>query len=171
MSQYLATASTGAAPRSDPILWRFGLYSSRSSTQGLTRTTLEQQFRPMPSQLRIKMEGALNEARLELRTLAEARVGPSSNGDEEPDALTVHRKLAVEHLRASEKFKQDVERGIPWGVVMGILKEKLPVTLSERDEIAYHLVADALGEIVGPQGEAWHTEYRETSGGNKSISL
>jgi hypothetical protein len=48
---------------------------------------------------------------------------------------------------------------------MGILKERLPETLSERDDIAYNLVPEALRQVVGPQEEAWHTERRATRTG------
>ena len=50
--------------------------------------------------------------------------------------------------------------GIPWGVVKGILVEALPSTMDDRERVAYHLVPEAVTEILGPKGVAWDTERR-----------
>jgi hypothetical protein len=71
------------------------------------------------------------------------------------------QKDAIEALGRNENFLQSIDsNGIPWGVVIGILKEALSPKLADRDSIAYNLVPQAMNEILGPKDEAWTTERR-----------
>ncbi len=77
------------------------------------------------------------------------------------DLFRQYQKQAIKALTRNEAFRQSIEsNGIPWGVVIGMLKEALPHTLTDRDSIAYNLVPDAMNEILGPKDKAWTTERR-----------
>ena len=77
------------------------------------------------------------------------------------DPLRSSQAKAIETLRKNESFLHSIEtNGIPWGVIIGMLKEGLPKTLSDRDSIAYNLVPIAMNEILGPKDIAWKTERR-----------
>ena len=56
------------------------------------------------------------------------------------------------------------EDGMPWGGVIAALKNHLPESLDDRDQFAYNLVATALNNIFGPQGQAWES-YRHPQSG------
>jgi hypothetical protein len=84
---------------------------------------------------------------------------PATEGD--TDVLYLHRQRAIDVLKTNEEFTSAMNRsGIPWGVVKGILEEALPSTMDDRERVAYHLVPEAITEILGPKGFAWDTERR-----------
>jgi hypothetical protein len=77
------------------------------------------------------------------------------------DPFRLYQRRAIEALSKNEAFWRDIDnKGIPWGVVVGILKEALPESLADRDSVAFRLVPDALNELLGPKDEAWETERR-----------
>jgi DNA helicase HerA-like ATPase len=77
------------------------------------------------------------------------------------DPFRLYQKQAIEALSRNDAFLQGIEsNGIPWGVVIGMLKEALPRTLTDRDSIAYNLVPIAMNELLGPKDIAWTTERR-----------
>ncbi len=86
--------------------------------------------------------------------------------EEGVDPLRVLQERAIATLRNDEDFKRSMEgNGIPWGVVLGKLKDALPKELDDRDDMAYGLVARAMDEILGKQ--AWDTEKRATKSGKQ----
>jgi hypothetical protein len=74
---------------------------------------------------------------------------------------------AKEKLREDDNFWEQLDRsiGIPWFVVRQKLEESLPATLSDPRELAGEIVSGALNELVGPEGEKWHTERRPSKQG------
>ena len=73
------------------------------------------------------------------------------------DTLAIYKNNAIAALRSNvDVMAQIRSRGIPWGVLLRRLSEKLPDTLEDREDVAYFLVADALDQIFGPRDEAWH---------------
>ena len=81
--------------------------------------------------------------------------------DESVDMFRLRQEQAVNVLRQSDEFNNSLRaNGIPWGKLIGILKEALPETMDDRDSVAYNLVPQALNAILGPQNEAWATERR-----------
>lgn len=81
--------------------------------------------------------------------------------NDEKDPFREYQKQAIAALAQNEVFRESIElNGIPWGVVIGILKEALPRTLTDRDSVAYNLVPVAINEILGPKDENWTTERR-----------
>jgi len=79
----------------------------------------------------------------------------------EGDPFRQYQNQAIRKLASNESFLQSVNaNGIPWGVVIGLLKEALPDSLKDRDSIAYNLVPTAMDEILGPKDKAWTTERR-----------
>lgn len=81
--------------------------------------------------------------------------------DESVDVFRVMQDHAIASLRSNEEFNNSIKgAGIPWGRVIGLLKESLPATMDDRDTVAYNLVSQALNQILGTQNEAWATERR-----------
>jgi hypothetical protein len=77
------------------------------------------------------------------------------------DPFRESQEQAIEALAKDERFYEAIQnKGIPWGVVVGILRDALPPTMSDRESVAFRMVADALNEILGPKEEAWTTERR-----------
>lgn len=77
------------------------------------------------------------------------------------DPFREHQKKAIESLARNDSFLQDLQvKGVPWGIIVKMLKEALPKTLSDRDSIAYNLVPIAMDQILGPRDKAWTTERR-----------
>lgn len=77
------------------------------------------------------------------------------------DPLRQKQKRAIEALRKNEEFSKSLlSGGIPWGRIVGLLKDALPPELHDRDQVAYNLVKDALTEVVGRENETWTTEHR-----------
>lgn len=77
------------------------------------------------------------------------------------DVFRTHQRAATEALKANADLARDLERGIPWGKVVGLLKDALPSTMADRESAAYSLVPEVVSDILGgPQGTAWTTERR-----------
>ena len=94
----------------------------------------------------------------------------SNAEDETVDTLAVFKNNAIAALRNnSDVMTQLRGRGIPWGVLLRKLSEKLPDTLEDRDDVAYLLVKEALEQIFGPENEAWHS-FKRTGGSGKQIT-
>jgi hypothetical protein len=83
-------------------------------------------------------------------------------GDEERvDAFRMLQERAVSALRENLDFRNSIESGgIPWGKVVGLLRDVLPATMDDRDRVAYTLVPRAMTEILGASGVGWTTERR-----------
>ena len=78
-----------------------------------------------------------------------------------PDPFRDSQKRAIDALAKNDAFIEGIgANGIPWGVVIGMLKEALPSTLTDRDSIAYNLVPTAMNTILGPKEKAWTTERK-----------
>jgi hypothetical protein len=87
---------------------------------------------------------------------------------EEPvtDVLATFEGRAINALKADDGLRGRLQaEGVPWGELKGYLADQLPETLDDRDKIAYQLVAKAMVEIFGRQGETWHTEKKPGKSG------
>lgn len=83
-----------------------------------------------------------------------SRNGPQPDTD---DYLTKHQRRAIAALREDQEFMAKMrQEGYPWGGVKALLRNHLPETLHDRDQVAYRLVSDALTEIFGAQNVGWH---------------
>jgi uncharacterized protein len=80
----------------------------------------------------------------------------------EVDPFQLHQQRAIDALRNNVEFQRDMGRsGVPWGKIVGLLREALPPTMADRSEIAYQIVPEALTQVLGgKQGEVWTTERR-----------
>jgi hypothetical protein len=77
------------------------------------------------------------------------------------DFLKLARQQALATLKKDDDFWRNFNNhGITWGVVKYKLKDALPDSLEDRDDMAYQMVSEAMSELVGPQDQAWHTEKR-----------
>jgi hypothetical protein len=55
---------------------------------------------------------------------------------------------------------------MPWKGVLERLKLELPEVLSDRDGLAYRLVAKAMTAVFGPQNDGWRTDRRPARSGS-----
>lgn len=82
-----------------------------------------------------------------------------SDGEIAPaDPLETFENSAIEALRNNAdlmgKMRND---GAAWGAIKSFLKEQLPETLEDRDDMAYRLVPKALTQIFGIQNSEWYS--------------
>ncbi len=87
------------------------------------------------------------------------------------DAYDAYRKAAILGLGQDAEFVRQIrENGMPWGVILGKLKEELPGVIeeTERGNIAHQLVARFMDETFGPQGKAWRTERKHGRSGRST---
>jgi uncharacterized protein len=89
----------------------------------------------------------------------------TNNGSTPPavssDPLRQLQERAIKKVQEDDSFWQPLNSGgIPWGVLIGLLKEAMPATMSDRDSLAANLVPTALTRILGPKDEAWTTERK-----------
>lgn len=94
--------------------------------------------------------------------------GEESSEEEQIDVLRLHMDRAVEAMANDSEIRRSLlsDQGCPWGVVLGRVKEALPIDM--RDDISRinRLVVDVATRVFGgPQDEAWKTEVRETRSG------
>ena len=74
------------------------------------------------------------------------------------DVVAAFEARAIEALRDNEEILEKIRgNGVAWGSVKAFLRENLPTSLEDRDDMAYQLVSKALTEVFGVQGEAWHS--------------
>lgn len=77
------------------------------------------------------------------------------------DPLRSAEGEAIDALRRNRDFMENIDRGIPWGKVHGIIRDALPSSMDDRDGIARGLVVRAISTAVGgDQNVAWTTERR-----------
>jgi hypothetical protein len=103
---------------------------------------------------------------------AVAEAGPGdfelAQEHEEPvtDVLATFEARAINAVRTDAGLRGRLQaEGVPWGELKGYLADQLPETLDDRDKIAYQLVAKAMVEIFGRQGDTWHTEKKPGKSG------
>jgi hypothetical protein len=86
----------------------------------------------------------------------------------ETDPFRAAQKRAIDALGRDETFRRSIDAGgLPYGTIVGILKNALPDTMNDRDTMAFRLVPSALDELLGPQQKNWDTEMRESKGGKR----
>ncbi|HLK60723.1 MAG TPA: hypothetical protein VKU00_29440, partial [Chthonomonadaceae bacterium] len=82
-------------------------------------------------------------------------VQSAENGDG-VDAFALYKQQAIQALQANTKAMEQLKaQGILWSRIMFILRDALPSTLDERDDVAYQLVREALNHTLGEQ--SWET--------------
>jgi uncharacterized protein len=86
-----------------------------------------------------------------------------NDSDTEPvDHLSLYKKTAIEKLSANQEFHKKTQgEGITWIRLKYLLIGFLPDTLEDRDNMAYHLVREALEQVLGPENEGWGTFRNE----------
>lgn len=91
--------------------------------------------------------------------------GRSAVAPERPvDALRLAQQRAIEALSKKRPFWDKLNSGgIKWGFVTKLLEEELPETMSDRNQIAFGLVKQAVTTLIGPENEKWRTEKRNGS--------
>jgi DNA helicase HerA-like ATPase len=77
------------------------------------------------------------------------------------DPLRRAEQNAIEILRGDREFAEQIDRGVPWGRVFGIIRDALPAAMDDRDAIARGLVVRAISAVIGgEQNVGWTTERR-----------
>jgi hypothetical protein len=84
------------------------------------------------------------------------------------DTLRSDTDNAVATVEQDAEVRKQILQGsgIPWGVLMGKIKEALPASLRQDNNRINRLVVDVVTRIVGgAQGKAWDTEQRTVQSG------
>lgn len=96
----------------------------------------------------------------------------SNQGEEAIDTLALYRKQAIRAFQNNQDIlKQIRDRGIPWGAIFGFIVKQLPeeIEISEREDLARHLVDEAVETVFGRENEGWHKEDIFSSSKNKWV--
>lgn len=110
---------------------------------------------------KLRNEYQIQEATITIAEILEGEADQRTMPTPKPDPFRSFQKDAIQALARNDNFRQSIDSsGIPWGVVIGMLKDALPGNLTDRDSIAYNLVPQAMNEILGPKDEAWSTQRR-----------
>ncbi|WP_207635382.1 hypothetical protein [Symbiobacterium thermophilum] len=101
---------------------------------------------------------------------AAARAHPEeAAAEEDVDSLKLPLSRAFEKVRSDKAFMDELRTtGVPWGVIVGKIKEHLPTEWHDLDNRAYQSVKPFLDETFG-QGN-WDTEKRPTRDGSRSVT-
>jgi hypothetical protein len=68
-------------------------------------------------------------------------------------------RLAILAFQKNQDILRQIrDRGIPWGVIFGFLRDQLPQEMVDREEEAKYLVDRAVEAVFGPENEGWHKE-------------
>ena len=122
------------------------------------------------SRLRKKLLGEVQQAVAASGNIATAdsipAVGETDDSTEEPDFLTLSKQGALAKVHADTELARSLDaEHVTWGVLWYKLKDALPETLTDRDDLANQLVPEFLNAVFG-RGE-WHTEKRMTKKGEQ----
>lgn len=89
-----------------------------------------------------------------------------ANVDKEQQSIGSDEEAAIEAFGADQQFLHKLlNNGVPWRGVQERLKDELPESLFNRDDIAYRLVPIAMDAVFGEQNTAWMTEKRPSKNG------
>ncbi len=87
---------------------------------------------------------------------------PDDEPAEKPDVKETFERNAIQALKVDKDLMQRIENdGVAYGAIKAFLRDRLPETMEDRDQLAYDLVSKALNEIFGPQDKAWHSYRNE----------
>ena len=83
------------------------------------------------------------------------------------DEPSSHEGDAIDAFRSDAKFLERIRRrGVPWRGVQERIKQELPDSLPNRDQIAYELVPRAMNAAFGAQSSHWDTVKRPSRSGS-----
>jgi hypothetical protein len=90
-----------------------------------------------------------------------------TDADEEQDILATYEDASIEAFKNDKSLLNRLKQyGVPWKGVQEQLKGSLPDVLSDRDNIAHHLVPKAMTAVFGEQEIRWKTERRASKSGS-----
>jgi len=90
-----------------------------------------------------------------------------TEADEEQDILATYEDASIEAFKNDKSLLNRLKQyGVPWKGVQEQLKGSLPDVLSDRDNIAHHLVPKAMTAVFGEQEIRWKTERRASKSGS-----
>lgn len=105
-------------------------------------------------------------------SLGTSRISDDSGDDEEVggaslgDTRALLLRKVIEGISRTTLVEEIQRKGVPWMAVQTEIKNILPLTLSDREKVAYSFVVPVLNECLG-EGE-WGTEKRARRGGEGS---
>lgn len=157
-----------------PISFRAMLFeklyaTADSSNQGAAIDTYASQLR---QRLRGEVERVLRAAPIpEREGIGEDAVVADDPTSAPADFRKLAKQQAIAQLREDAGFIKSLnENGIPWGIVIQKLKEILPETIQDRDDLAHSIVAEAMDTILGAKNVAWHTTRRAAKSSGKEMT-
>lgn len=80
---------------------------------------------------------------------------------------TSSETITADIIKSDRQFINNLQKyGAPWRSIQEHIKKNLPISVSDRDNVAYTLVPKMMNEIFGQQNQAWTTEKRPSKSGN-----
>ena len=121
------------------------------------------------SRLRARLQGEVQKAVAssgQVTVEADTAGGEKDQPAQPADFLTLAREGALKAARSDPDLQRSLNaEHATWGVVWYKLRDALPETLQERDELANQLVPEFLDSVFGKGN--WHTEKRLTKKGEQ----
>jgi hypothetical protein len=121
------------------------------------------------SRLRARLQGEVQKAVASADTYSlepDAAVEPKDQSAEPADFLALTRKNAIKTVASDLDLQKSLNaEHATWGVVKYKLRDALPDTLQDRDELAYQLIPEFLDSFFGKGN--WHTEKKLTRKGEQ----
>jgi len=119
--------------------------------------------------LRARLQGEVQKAVAsagESLVETDAADGAKDQPAQPADFLSLAREGALKAVNADAALRRALDsENATWGVVWFKLRDALPETLQERDELANQLVPEFLNEVFGKGN--WHTQKRLTKKGEQ----
>ncbi len=94
----------------------------------------------------------------------ETEVQEDYREEEGVDVLKLYKARAIHKVRQRQDpmARLRTEIGLAWGYLKGLLRDELPDTLEDRDDVAYNLVIPVLNEELGVG--SWETHKVQRNG-------
>ena len=110
------------------------------------------------------------------KSFAKVKAGPFSayfggssskkNEIQSTQNINSNEEIAINALASNEQLINQLQNnGVPWRGIQECLKEALPESLDNRNNISYKLVPKAMDIVFGKQNTAWKTEKRPSKSG------
>jgi hypothetical protein len=110
------------------------------------------------------------------KSFSKFKIGPVSayfNGlfgigskKQQEQSINSNEELAIKALSTDEQLIDKLQNnGVPWRGIQECLKEALPESLENRNDIAFKLVPKAMNIVFGNQNTVWKTEKRPSKDG------
>ena len=116
----------------------------------------------------LSKEGGKSFSKLKVGPVSAYFNGPSRKNNEKliEQNINSDEELAIKALSTDEQLIEKLQNnGVPWRGIQESLKEALPESQGNRNDVAFKLVPKAMNIVFGNQNTVWKTEKRPSKGG------